>query len=186
MLSVASKQPFPWSVLPYLSIREFASGAHHPAFRSSWPDGNFTCLHARVWPNRYRNTIPVRETLQETGPTRQPLRLRAPAPEGMGTHSQAQHKERDTSTGHILGPVVNGCTSCRLCGRQNGKGELSEFVMRQCTSRDQDLRYEVMCRILREPHPGGPRDKWKQRSLKSFFVPSVDTVSDDVLGNPAL
>ena len=59
---------------------------------------------------------------------------------------------------------------CRLCGRQNGVGKLSEFVKRRCTSRDQNLRYEVMCRIQREPHPGCTRDKWQQRSLKSFFV----------------
>ena len=101
-------------------------------------------------------------------------------------HNQAQHRERDTSTRHILGPVVNGCTSCRLWGRQNGVGKLSEFVLQRCTSRDQELRHEVMCWIPREPHPGGPRDKWQQRSLKSFFVPSVDTVSDDVVGNPAV
>ena len=38
---------------------EFASGAHHPAFNASWPDGNFTCLYVRVWPKRYTNTFPV-------------------------------------------------------------------------------------------------------------------------------
>ena len=101
-------------------------------------------------------------------------------------HNQAQHRERDTSTGHILAPVVNGCTSCRLWGRQNGVGKLSEFVLQSAPSRDQELRKEVMCWIRKRATPWRSPRQVATRSLESFFVPSVDTVSDDVVGNPAV
>ena len=86
--------------------------------------------------------------------------------------------ERDTSAGHIHGPIVNGCANCRLCGRQNGMGKLLEFLMRRCTSRDQELRCEVMSRIPKEPRLGRPRAKWRQLSLKSWFATSVGPVCE--------
>ena len=54
---------------------------------------------------------------------------------------------------------------------------MSEFVMRSCTSHDQELRNVVMSRISREPGRGGLRDNWQQQSLKSFCAPSVAAVS---------
>ena len=56
-------------------------------------------------------------------------------------------------------------------------GKMSEFVMRSCTSHDQELRDVVVSRISREQRPGGLRDNWQQQSLKFFFAPSVGAVS---------
>ena len=69
-----------------------------------------------------------------------------------------------------------GTHHCRLCGRQNGVGKTSDLVTRKCTFCDQEIRRDVTSRVRREP---------QQRSLKSFFAPSVAATADCSVGNPA-
>ena len=188
MLSVASKQLFPWSVLPrrpsHLSIGEFVSGT--PSSIRKLARWKLHVFAPRCVAHKVQEHLPCMRSIARDRAYRASAEIKRALALKAWEHNQTQHKERDTSTGHILGRVVNGCTSCHLCGRQNGVGNLLEFVMRKCASRDQELQYEVVCWIPREPHPGGPRDKWQQRSLKSFSVPSFDTLSDDVVDNPAV